>query len=314
MEHLTSPYHLPVLLQESVQGLHIRPDGVYVDLTFGAGGHAALILNQLGRHGKLFAFDHDHDAMANALHDPRFTFINANFRFLSNFLLFHNQPTVDGILADLGVSSHHFDEPHRGFSFRFHDQPLDMRMNRAAKLTAADVLNSYTLERLTSIFASYGELPHPHRLAHAILQQRAATPFHTIQHLLDTLTATYPPHRLHANAKKLHQQAFQALRIEVNDELAALRDMLSQTTSLLPPGGHLVILSYHSLEDRIVKHFLKTGNFDGVIHHDLFGNPLTPFQPTPHKPIYPSTQEIAANPRARSARLRIATRTNLSLP
>jgi 16S rRNA (cytosine1402-N4)-methyltransferase len=323
-------YHLPVLLQQSVDALHISPHGIYVDATFGAGGHAREILARLSPQGKLFAFDHDADAQHNLPPDPRLTFVHANFRYLRNCLRFLGITHIDGLLADLGVSSHHFDHPPRGFSFRFPDQPLDMRMNQLSDLSAAHLLLYASQERLSHIFAQYGELPLPHRLAAAICSSRTNVPppsssCHSCEGrnlsivnvpftagaFLDILHSVYPPSRFKGKEKKLAAQACQALRIAVNDELSALRDLLTQAPALIRPGGSLVILSYHSLEDRLVKRFLKSGSFDDAPPQDLFGaSPTPPFRPLFHKPLAPAPHELADNPRARSARLRAAIRTN----
>ena len=294
-------YHTPALLSESVAGLNIHPEGVYVDVTFGGGGHSREILRQLGNNGKLVSFDQDEDAIRNAISDPRFIFVKSNFRFLKNFLRYHNIHQVDGILADLGVSSHHFDDSERGFSFRFTGD-LDMRMNRSARKTAADILNTYSAEQLSDIFYLYGELKNSRKLASAIVSQRQSKPLKTVPDFLEIME----PFTRKDKEKKMLAQAFQALRIEVNDEMTALRDMLSQTVDILAPGGRVSIISYHSLEDRLVKNFFKTGNFEGRIIQDFFGNIQTPFEVINRKVIIPSEEEQEANPRSRSAKLRIA--------
>jgi 16S rRNA (cytosine1402-N4)-methyltransferase len=309
MEQEEKVYHVPVLLRESVEGLNISPEGVYVDVTFGGGGHSREILSQLGGGGKLYGFDQDADAERNIPTDKRFVFVKSNFRYLHNFMRFYGEGYVDGVLADLGVSWHHFDEPQRGFSFRFTEQEPDMRMNQQGKYTAREVLNTYPEEQLGKIFSLYGELPEAHRLAAAIIHYRKNTPIETMDDLLEVLQKIYPPHRFKGKDKKITAQAFQALRIEVNDEFEALREMLTQATTIIREGGRLVILTYHSLEDRIVKHFLKTGNFEGRNEQDIFGNTQHPFRPIPTKAIIPSTKEVVINPRARSAKLRIAVRT-----
>lgn len=294
-------YHTPALLSESVAGLNIHPEGVYVDVTFGGGGHSREILRQLGKNGKLLSFDQDEDAMQNAIDDSRFTFVKSNFRFLKNFLRYHNITQVDGILADLGVSSHHFDDSERGFSFRFTGD-LDMRMNRSARKTAADILNTYSVEQLSDVFYLYGELKNSRKLASAIILQRQSKSLKTVPDFLEIMD----PFTRKDKEKKMLAQAFQALRIEVNDEMAALRDVLSQAADMLASGGRLSVISYHSLEDRLVKNFLKTGNFEGRIVQDFFGNIQTPFELINRKVIIPSEEEQEANPRSRSAKLRVA--------
>ncbi|MDR3193714.1 MAG: 16S rRNA (cytosine(1402)-N(4))-methyltransferase RsmH [Tannerella sp.] len=294
-------YHIPVLFEESLEGLQIRPDGVYADLTFGGGGHSRGMLARLGSRGRLYGFDQDADAEANIPTDGRFVFVRSNFRYLSNFLRYHGETQVDGILADLGVSSHHFDDETRGFSFRF-DGALDMRMNKCAGRTAADVLNTCSETALAECLSAYGELKNARRLAARIVELRAAKPFRTTEDLLAALPLPAGRDR----ERKFLAQVFQALRIEVNDELQALRDMLEQTLRVLKPGGRMAVITYHSLEDRFVKHFFRTGNVEGRGEQDFFGNRLTPFVPVNHKVITPSEEEIARNPRARSAKLRIA--------
>ncbi|MDR2765364.1 MAG: 16S rRNA (cytosine(1402)-N(4))-methyltransferase RsmH [Tannerella sp.] len=296
-------YHVPVLFEESLNGLNIRPEGVYVDLTFGGGGHSRGILARLGSEGRLYGFDQDADAEANIPADKRFVFVRSNFRYLSNFLRYHGEMQVDGILADLGVSSHHFDDETRGFSFRF-DSTLDMRMNRRAGQTAADVLNTCSEEALAELLYTYGELKNARKIAARIVGLRAEKPMQTVQDLLVALQ----PFTGREKEKKFLAKVFQALRIEVNDEMQTLRDMLEQTLCVLKPGGRLVIITYHSLEDRLVKHFFRTGNPEGHGKQDFFGNRLTPFAPVNSKVITPSEEEIARNPRARSAKLRIAER------
>lgn len=298
-----SCYHIPVMLNECLEGLCVRPDGVYVDVTFGGGGHSRAILERLGEEGHLYGFDQDADAERNVPADPRFTFVRSNFRYLYNFMRYYGQAgRVDGILADLGVSSHHFDDEARGFSFRF-EGVLDMRMNQQAPRTAADLLNNDSEETLANTLYHYGELKQARRLASALVKARAQKPFATID---DLLGAVKPFAARGEKEKKFLAQIFQALRIAVNDELGALREMLLQTTRVLCPGGRLVIMTYQSLEDRLVKNFLRSGNFEGERESDFFGNVRTPFRLINNKVIVPTDEEIAANPRSRSAKLRIA--------
>lgn len=294
-------YHTPALLLPCMEGLSIRPDGTYVDVTFGGGGHSREILNRLSPKGRLLSFDQDLDAARNAFDDPRFTFVRGNFKHLSNFLRFYGAEKVDGILADLGVSFHHFDDASRGFSFRF-DGDLDMRMNQQARLSAADVLNNYEEERLTDIFRLYGELSSAKRLAAAIVRTRATKRFEKVADLLEVADPFVGRDRQKKDMAKL----FQAIRIEVNGEMDALKRFLSQTVSSLKPGGRLVVLTYHSLEDRLVKNFMRAGNMEGNVEQDFFGNRLSPFRLVNNKPIVPDDAEIEANPRSRSAKLRIA--------
>ncbi len=294
-------YHIPVLLQPSVDGLGIKPDGVYVDVTFGGGGHSREILSRMTS-GRLFGFDQDQDALRNCPQDQRFVFVQSNFRYLKNFLRYHEVEFVDGILADLGVSSHHFDEAERGFSFRFEDVDLDMRMNRESGSTAATLLNTLPEERLASIFRDYGELRDARRLAKAIVSARSVTPFDTIASLLSVIKPFFQRDR----EKKELAKLFQALRIEVNQEMSALEEMLAQALEVLKPGGRLVVITYHSLEDRLVKNFMKTGNFEGKSEQDFYGNFLTPFRLVNNKVIVPDVEEQQRNPRSRSAKLRIA--------
>lgn len=297
-------YHNPVLLQTSIDGLNIRPDGTYVDVTFGGGGHSARILEQLNENGRLIAFDQDPDAARNTLQDNRFQFVPYNFCHLKKFLQYYQAYPVDAILADLGVSSFQFDTPERGFSHRF-DGELDMRMNRNKGLSAAQIINEYPVQKLADIFRQYGELPNARQIALHIDKARETKITSTAQ-LVDILTPLLP----HNKENKTLSQIFQALRIEVNSELDVLRDFLSQTADALKPGGRLAIISYHSLEDRLVKNFMKSGNFDGNIEKDFYGNPLTPFKLITRKAIVPDEKEIAENPRARSAKLRIAEKKN----
>lgn len=305
METTETTYHIPVLLNESVDGLNIVPGGTYVDVTFGGGGHSREILSRLGSDGRLFGFDQDEDAARNALDDPRFTFVRSNFRYLRNFLRYHGIEQVDGILADLGVSSHHFDDSERGFSFRF-DAPLDMRMNKQARLTAADVVNNYDESRLADLFYLYGELKESRRLAAAIVKARAAGSIQTIGGLLDVIRPLFGRER----EKKELAKAFQALRIEVNRELEALKEMLQAAVGALRPGGRLAIITYHSLEDRLVKNMMRAGNVEGMEEKDFFGHRKAPLRPVNRKVIVPGADELARNPRSRSAKLRIAEKTN----
>lgn len=302
MEDKSVCYHVPVLLEESLMGLDIHPSGTYVDVTFGGGGHSREILKQLGEEGHLYGFDQDADAEQNVPEDARFTFVRSNFRYLYNFMRYHGElEQVDGLLADLGVSSHHFDDKERGFSFRF-EGALDMRMNTRAGQTAADVLNNYSEEKLANVLYLYGELKAARKMAAAIILTRATKPFETIGDLLDAIK----PFVGKDKEKKFLAQVFQALRIEVNNEMLALKEMLRQTRLVLKPGGRLVVITYHSLEDRLVKNFLKTGNFEGKAEQDFFGNIKSPFKLINNKVIVPSDEEIERNPRSRSAKLRIA--------
>lgn len=294
-------YHTPALLHESVDGLSIRSDGVYVDVTFGGGGHSREILKRLGKRGRLIAFDQDRDAVKNAPDDPRFIFVRSNFRFLRNFLRYYNVDAVDGLLADLGVSFHHFDDPGRGFSFRF-EGALDMRMNRDAGMTAADILNEYPEERLSDLLYRYGELRNARGIAKAVVLFRQDREINTTDDLLSILE----PFTRRDREKKVLAQAFQALRIEVNGEMNALTEMLEQALLSLKPGGRLSVISYHSLEDRLVKNFFRTGNFEGELVKDFYGNVETPFTLINRKVIVPSEEEQRSNPRSRSAKLRVA--------
>lgn len=293
-------YHIPVLLKESVDGLAIGVGGVYVDVTFGGGGHSREILSRLDDTGRLFAFDQDADAEANIPDDSRLTFVRSNFRYLKNWMRYHEVEQLDGLLADLGVSSHHFDTVERGFSFR-HDAALDMRMNAREGRTAADVLNDADEERLTDIFRLYGELPGSHRLAQTIVKARQTRPLRTTGDLVTATQRLFERDR----EKKEMAKMFQALRIEVNDEMGALRDMLAAATSLLRPGGRLVVLTYHSLEDRLVKNMMKTGNVEGRQEQDIYGNAPTPLRMI-GKVMTAGRDEQERNPRSRSAKLRIA--------
>ena len=294
-------YHIPAMLQECIDGLQISPSGTYVDVTFGGGGHSRGIIEQLGEGGKLFSFDQDLDAYANRIEDPRFTFVHSNFRYLTNFMRFHKVDKVDGILGDLGVSFHHFDEAERGFSFRA-DAPLDMRMNRSARVDAAQVVNTYTEEQLLRIMADYGDMRRPMPIVRAILKARDNKPVMTTGQLLDVIRPLINPKQ----EKKELAQIFQALRIEVNGEMDALKRFLESTLEVLRPGGRLVVLTYHSLEDRMVKNFIKTGNTEGIVDKDFFGKVNTPWRQITKGAVAPSQEEIDRNPRARSAKLRVA--------
>lgn len=294
-------YHIPALLPQCLAALDIKPDGVYVDATFGGGGHSRAILGALGPQGRLLAFDQDEDALAGAPLDPRFTMVYGNFRFLRNFLRFYHADTVDGILADLGVSFHHFDDASRGFSFRA-DAPLDMRMNRRATTTAAALLADIPEERLADILHLYGEVPNARRMARAIVSARSQAPVDTINRLLEVITPLIDRRK----EKKELACVFQALRIEVNGELDALRAFLSQAADALRPGGRLAIITYHSLEDRLVKNFMRAGNFEGRMETDLFGRSDRMLKPLGSKPIVADEAEVEANPRSRSAKLRVA--------
>lgn len=302
MEEKEVCYHVPVMLQESIEGLSIHPSGIYVDVTFGGGGHSREILSRLDNKGRLYGFDQDADAESNIPEDARFVFVRSNFRYLYNFMRYHNAAgNVDGLLADLGVSSHHFDDRERGFSFRF-EGALDMRMNTRAGRTAADIVNTYPEEELANLFYLYGELKVSRKLASLLVRSRETKKIETIGDFLEVIK----PFTGKDKEKKFLAQVFQALRIEVNDEMKALRDMLQQTMEVLKPGGRLVVITYHSLEDRLVKNFLKTGNFEGKIEQDFFGNSKSPFRLVNNKVMVPSNEEIEKNPRSRSAKLRIA--------
>ena len=294
-------YHIPALLQESIDGLNIKPDGIYVDVTFGGGGHSKEILSRLGEKGKLYGFDQDEEAYENVLHDDRFVFVRSNFRYLNNFLQYYNVEKVDGILADLGVSSHHFDDEGRGFSFRY-DSQLDMRMNQSAKQTAADILNNYEENDLSNLFFKYGELRMGRKIASAIVFARQEKPITTVNEFLEIMDRFIQRDK----EKKILAQAFQALRIEVNQELDALSEMLQQSIERLETGGRLSVISYHSLEDRIVKNFFRSGNIEGNIEKDFYGNPITSLKIINRKVIIPTEEEQRLNPRSRSAKLRVA--------
>jgi 16S rRNA (cytosine1402-N4)-methyltransferase len=295
-------YHQPVLLHQSIDGLNIHKDGVYVDVTFGGGGHSREILNRLEGKAHLYGFDQDADAEQNIVDSPQFTFVRSNFRYLKNFLKYYGEHEgIDGLLADLGVSSHHFDDAERGFSFRF-DAPLDMRMNQRAKQTAADVVNSYSEQALADIFYYYGELKNSRQIATTIVKERSN---HRIETTGELQTAVQPFFGREREKKEL-AKVFQALRIEVNHEMDALKEMLTAATELLKPGGRLVVITYHSLEDRMVKNIMKTGSTEGDETKDFFGNASSPFRLITRKPIVPDADEQAENPRSRSAKLRVA--------
>jgi 16S rRNA (cytosine1402-N4)-methyltransferase len=294
-------YHIPVLLKESIDGLQIRPEGIYVDVTFGGGGHSKAISERLKGKGHLYGFDRDADAEKNSLSDPLFTFVRGDFRYLANFMDWFGVTGIDGLLADLGVSSHHFDDESRGFSFRFEGN-LDMRMNQRAGIDAAEISNTFSEKALADIFYQYGELRNSKAIAKAIVNARMQKKIRTISDFLDILK----PFISRDKEKKQLAQAFQALRIAVNGEIDALKEMLLQATALLKPGGRLVVITYHSLEDRLVKNFFKTGNFEGIVEKDFYGNVKTPFQLINTKVIIPQAEEIERNPRAGSAKLRIA--------
>ena len=294
-------YHIPVLLDESINGMNLKPGGTYVDVTFGGGGHSKEILRRMDKDSRLFSFDQDEDAERNIVNDSRFTFVRSNFRYLHNFLRYYDVEGVDAILADLGVSSHHFDDSERGFSFRF-EGSLDMRMNKRAGKTAADIVNTYDEEQLANLFYLYGELKNSRKLASVLVKARMQNPIQTIGEFLEIVKPLFGRER----EKKELAKVFQALRIEVNQEMEALKEMLYAATEALNPGGRLVVITYHSLEDRIVKNLMKTGNIEGKAEQDFFGNVQTPFRLVNNKVIVPDDAEIERNPRSRSAKLRIA--------
>lgn len=294
-------YHIPALLGPTIDALDIKPGGVYVDVTFGGGGHSRAILASLGPEGRLLGFDQDEDALAGAPDDTRFTMVYGNFKYLTNFLRFHDIDAADGILADLGVSFHHFDDASRGFSFRA-DAPLDMRMNRHGRLTAAQIVADYTEERLAELFKVYGELPQARRVARALVKARSAAPILTTGQLTAAVEPLLDPRR----SKKELACVFQALRIEVNGELDVLRDFLSAAARALRPGGRLAIITYHSLEDRLVKNFMRAGNFTGKVETDIYGRIDVPLKLLTSKAIVADEAEVEANPRSRSAKLRVA--------
>lgn len=294
-------YHIPALLTESIDALNINARGSYVDATFGGGGHSRAILQRLGPAGHLYGFDRDIDALQNAPDDSRFTFVHSDYRFIPNFLHYYGCDKVDGILADLGVSFHHFDSGERGFSFR-EDAPLDMRMNRKGERTAARIIADASPEKLESIFRAYTDLKRPRLLVNAIVKARSASPILTTSQLTDVLTPALNP----KNLKKDLAQAFQALRIETNDELHSLQRLLLNSLSVLKPGGRFAIITYHSIEDRMVKNFFRSGNLEGKVEQDFYGRVLTPWKQITRNPVVPSAEEIERNPRSRSAKLRVA--------
>ena len=302
-EKTTFSGHVPVMFQEVMEGLRIKPDGKYVDLTFGGGGHSRGILERMGPEGRLYGFDQDLDTLAGAPDDPRFTFVRSNFRYLSNWMRYYDVEGLDGILADQGVSSHHLDTGERGFSFRY-DAPLDMRMNQRARLTAREVVNTYSEEQLANILHLYGELAQSRRMAAALVKARAQAPIETTGQLADTMAPFFG----RAREKKDLARVFQALRIEVNGEMKALKEMLTAATEVLRPGGRLVVLTYHSLEDRMVKNIMRSGNPEGSVEKDIYGNICSPLR-TIGKVQTPGDEELSANPRSRSAKLRVAEKT-----
>ena len=296
-------YHVPVLLQESVDGLDIKPNGIYVDVTFGGGGHSREILSRIGENGHLYSFDQDEDAEKNILNDNRFTFVRSNFRYLRNWMRYYGVEHIDGLLADLGVSSHHFDDESRGFSFRF-DAPLDMRMNKRSGMTAAEILNNYDEEQLADIFYIYGEIKNARKVASAIIKARGTKAIETTGDLIQITESLFPLER----EKKETAKLFQALRIEVNHEMEALKEMLYGAQDVLREGGRLSVITYHSLEDRIVKNIMRAGNAEGKVNQDFFGRTVAPFRQISNKVIIPNEEEQQRNPRSRSAKLRIAER------
>ena len=298
---MNKDYHIPVLLKESVEGLNIKPNGIYTDLTFGGGGHSSEILKLLDKDGRLLAFDQDRDSFKNSLPDERFELIYGNFNYLKNYLKYHKAIPVDGLLADLGVSSHHFNEEDRGFSFRY-DAPLDMRMNQDSNLTAKQVVNEYTEQQLLEVFWQYGEVRNARKLVATILSSRANKVIKTTKDFSEAIESCAKKHQEH----KYFAQVFQAIRIEVNQELEVLKNMLLQTSKVIKPGGRLVVITYHSLEERLVKNFIKKGKFSGEIEKDFYGNFERPFKEINRKVIIPTKEELEINSRARSAKLRIA--------
>lgn len=294
-------YHIPALLEDSINSLNIKQNGVYADATFGGGGHSRAILEKLGKEGALYGFDRDKEAFSNTPEDPRFTFVHSNFRYISNFMRFHGVEKLDGILADLGVSFHHFDDAARGFSFR-NDAPLDMRMNQSAPVTAADIASTYSEEQLTALFRTFTDLKRPGAVAKAIAAARTKAPVDTTFKLADAVRPALNP----KSEKKELAQVFQAFRIEVNGEMDALRRFLESTVKVLRPGGRLAVITYHSIEDRMVKNFMKTGNIEGVEDKDFFGKVSSPWKLITRSPITPSDEEVERNPRSRSAKLRVA--------
>jgi len=294
-------YHVPVLLRESIEGLNILPNGTYLDLTFGGGGHSHEVIKHLSKKGRLIAFDQDKAAFANAIDDKRFMLIHSNFKYFKNFLRYHKIGKVDGILADLGVSSMHFDNPERGFSFRF-EGPLDMRMNQNAKLSAKEVVNTYSEKELAQLLSIYGEVSNAYKIARTIVKHRGNEPIVTVENLVEILSPMFPTQQTNKQLAKI----FQAVRIEVNQEMETLKEMLKNTTATLNPNGRLVVISYHSLEDRMVKNFIRSGNFKGEIKSEFYGNVESDFEQINRKVIVPTEKEIEENPRSRSAKLRIA--------
>ena len=301
MTRKAETYHVSVLLKESVDGLNIQPNGCYVDVTFGGGGHSREILRRLGKKGHLYGFDQDADAETNIVDDDRFTFVRSNFRYVRNWMRYYEVDGLDGLLADLGVSSHHFDDASRGFSFRY-DAPLDMRMNKRAGMTAADVVNNYTEEQLADVFYLYGELKSARKLAAMLTKARQQKPIDTTARLLEVTEGMFSREREKKDVTKM----FQALRIEVNHEMDALREMLLGACELLKPGGRLSVITYHSLEDRIVKNVMRAGNAEGKVEQDFFGRMSSPLHIINNRVIVPSGEELENNPRSRSAKLRIA--------
>lgn len=294
-------YHIPALLTPCIEGLNIKSDGVYADVTFGAGGHSRAIVERLGENGRLYGFDQDKDAIANAIDDPKFTFVYSNFSYISNFMRYYGENGIDGIMADLGVSFHHFDECDRGFSVRFNGK-LDMRMNQNAERDAQWIVANYSEEQLAQILYLYGELKSSRRIAAAIVKARQSKPITTTGELIDVITPYLNPRQ----EKKEAILVFQALRIEVNNEIEVLKSLLQQSLKVLKPGGRFVVLTYHSLEDRLVKNFFKTGNIEGKMEKDFFGRSTSPFKLINNKVIVASPEEVERNPRSRSAKLRIA--------
>lgn len=296
-------YHIPALLSETIEALDVRPGGIYVDATFGGGGHSRAIMERLdaSEGGHLYSFDQDEDAVKRAPADERFTIVYSNFRFITNFMRYYDVDGVDGVLADLGVSFHHFDDSERGFSFRS-DGPLDMRMNRLAPRSAADILNEWPEEKIADMLYIYGELKQSRAMARSIVKARSTAPFATIGQLVEVVKPHIDPRK----EKKELAQIFQALRIEVNDEMGALKELLEGALKVLKPGGRLAVITYHSLEDRLVKNFMKTGNFEGRADKDFFGKVNAPMKPLGNKPVVPGAEEVDRNPRSRSAKLRVA--------
>lgn len=294
-------YHIPALLPDAIKLLDIKPNGIYIDATFGGGGHSRAIIAELGEEGHLYSFDRDMDAYANRIDDPRFTFVHSNFRFIENFMRYYGEDAVDGILADLGVSFHHFDSAERGFSFRT-DAPLDMRMNQSSQTTAAQIVADADEQELKRILCAYADLRRPGNVAKAMVKARGEAPVETTFRLAEAIHGALDPRQ----EKKEMAQVFQALRIRTNDEMGDLRRFLEAAARVLKPGGRLAVLTYHSIEDRIVKNFMKTGNTDGIETKDFFGNTSSPWKLVTRKPIEPSPEEIEANPRSRSAKLRVA--------